>query len=135
MYFILQLNRPSEISPMGNSGCLLRGKPAAAESRYPTYGACWVFQRFRNPPNSDMDYRIFNISTRVYACGCTRGCMDTVKASALKVDSGRKIPCRTRESNLPQRRAGPALYQLSYIPTPHHYLPRAKAIPDVRKCN
>ena len=29
-----------------------------------------------------------------------------VTESALKVDSGRKIPCRTWESNLPQRRAG-----------------------------
>ena len=27
----------------GKSGCLPRGKPAATESRYPTYGACWVF--------------------------------------------------------------------------------------------
>ena len=41
---------------------------------------------------------------------------DTVRESALKVDSGRKIPCRTEESNLPQQRAGPTLYQLSYIP-------------------
>ena len=31
--------------------------------------------------------------------------------SALKVDSGRKIPCRTGESNLCQRRDGPMLYQ------------------------
>ena len=39
-----------------------------------------------------------------------------VRESALKVDSGRKIPCRTEESHLGQRRAGPTLYQLSYIP-------------------
>ena len=26
-------------------------------------------------------------------------CTDTVRESALKVDSGRKIPCRTRDSN------------------------------------
>ena len=41
-----------------------------------------------------------------------------VKESALKVDSGRKIPCCTGESNQRQRRAGPTLYQLSYIPIP-----------------
>ena len=41
-----------------------------------------------------------------------------VRESAPKVDSGRKIPCRTGESNLRQRRAGPMLYQLSYIPIP-----------------
>ena len=45
------------------------------------------------------------------------GCTDTVRESALKVDSGRKIPCRTGESNQRWRRAGPMLYQLSYIPT------------------
>ena len=28
---------------MGNSACFPRGKPAATESSYPTYGACWVF--------------------------------------------------------------------------------------------
>ena len=38
-----------------------------------------------------------------------------VRESALKVASGRKIPCRTGESNLRQRRNGPMLYQLSYM--------------------
>ena len=45
-------------------------------------------------------------------------CTNTVRESALKVDFGGKIPCRTGQSNLPQRRAGPMLYQMSYIPTP-----------------
>ena len=62
-----------------------------------------------------MDYGIFNVRTDTNACDFTQGCTDTVRESALKVDSGRKIPCRTGESNLPQRRAGPTLYQLSYI--------------------
>ena len=43
-----------------------------------------------------------NVRTDVNACECARGCMDTVRESALKVDSGRKIPCRTGESNLRQ---------------------------------
>ena len=25
--------------------------------------ACWLFPRFHNPPNSDTDYRIFNVRT------------------------------------------------------------------------
>ena len=62
------------------------------------------------------DYGIFNMRTDVNARDCTRGCKDTVSESALKVDSGRKIPCRIGESNLCRRRAGPMLYQLSYIP-------------------
>ena len=39
------------------------------------------------------------------------------KQSALKVDSGKKIPCHTRKSNLHQRHDGPMLYQLSYVPS------------------
>ena len=39
----LQLYCPNGICPMGNSGCFPQGKPAATESRYPTYCACWVF--------------------------------------------------------------------------------------------
>ena len=45
------------------------------------------------------------------------GFTDTGRECALKADSGRKILCRTGESNLRQQRAGPTLYQLSYIPT------------------
>ena len=55
-----------------------------------------VFQYFHNPPNSDMDYGIFNVRTDVNACDCIRGCTDTVRESALKVDSGRKIPSSHR---------------------------------------
>ena len=48
-------------------------------------------------------------------------CTDTVAESALKVHSGKKTtttnPYRTGGSNLPQRRAGQTLHQLSFIPT------------------
>ena len=64
-----------------------------------------------------MDHRIFIVQTDVNACDCIQWCTDTVRESALKVDSGRKIPCGTGESNLRQQRAGPTLYQLGYIPT------------------
>ena len=114
--FFKQLYCPIGVSPVGNSGCFPRGEPAATESRYSTYGACWVFQCFHNPPNSNMNYRFFNVHTGVNACGCTQECTDTVRESALKVDSGRKTPCRTGESNLCQRRAGPTLYQPSNTP-------------------
>ena len=68
------------------------------------------FECVHNTPNSDMDFRIFNVRTYLNAYDCTRGCTDTVRESALKADSGRKIFCRTGESNLSQRRAGPMLY-------------------------
>ena len=64
-----------------------------------------------------MDSRIFNDYTYINACNCTRGCTNTVRESALKVDWEKKIPCRPGESNLHQRLADPMLYQLSYIPT------------------
>ena len=44
--------------------CFPRGKPAATESRYPTYGACCVFECFHSIPNSNLDYRIFNVPLR-----------------------------------------------------------------------
>ena len=38
-------------------------------------------------------FGIFNERTDVDACDCTRGgCTDTVRESALKADSGRKVP-------------------------------------------
>ena len=58
-----------------------------------------------------------NVRTDVDACDCTRGCMDTVSESALEADSGRKIPCRTWDSNPQQYCAwifSQTLYQLSY---------------------
>ena len=54
--------------------------------------------------------------SNVNACNCTQGCTDTERVSALKVDFGRKIPRYSRELNLCWQRAGPMLYQLSYIP-------------------
>ena len=70
-FHFLQLYCSNEISPMGNSPCLPRGKPAARELRDPTYGAWWVFKCFHNPPNSNMDYWIFNVRTDVNAYDCT----------------------------------------------------------------
>ena len=61
---------------------------------------------------------IFNVRAVVNAGDCTRGCTDTVRESAANIDSGRKISCRTEESNLPQQRAGPTLYQRSYNANP-----------------
>ena len=62
-----------------------------------------MFLCSNNPPNSDVDYRIFIVRTDVNVCDCKLD-TDTETESALKVDSGKKIPCRTEESNLHQRR-------------------------------
>ena len=42
-----------------------------------------------------MVYEIFNVRTDVNACDCAQEYTDTVSESALKVDTGRKIPCLT----------------------------------------
>ena len=55
------------------------GESQLRQSRYPTYCACWVYQCFHIPLNSDMDYRIFNVHTDVNAYDCTLGCADTRK--------------------------------------------------------
>ena len=64
------------------------------------YGSCWVCLCCRNPPNSDMNYRIFTVRTDANAWDCTWGCMDTEREYALDVDSGKKIPCHAGEMNL-----------------------------------
>ena len=65
-----------------------------------------------------LTWTIFNMHTDVSACKLHMeggGCTDTVRESTLKADSGRRILCRTVESNLSRQRASPMLYQLSYI--------------------
>ena len=56
---------------------------------------------------------IFNVRADVKACDCTRGLYGHRKRVCTEIDSGRKIPCLTGESNQPQRRAGSTFYQLS----------------------
>ena len=55
---------------MGNLGCFPRGKRAAITDK-PVFFSLFLFscvQCFRNPPNSDMDYRIFNVCTWSFLC-------------------------------------------------------------------
>ena len=60
------------------------GESQLRQSCYSTYGACWMFECFHNPLNSDMDYGIFNVRTDVNVCNCTQGCLDTVREPALE---------------------------------------------------
>ena len=70
---------PTGISPMGHSGCLPWGKPAGTQSHHPAYGACWMFYRFRNPPNSDMDLGSLTCAQILMHAIA----LDTVRVSAL----------------------------------------------------
>ena len=53
------------IFPFGKCRPSYLGKATAAARAAVTmsYNVCWVFSFFCNPPNSDMDYRIFNVRT------------------------------------------------------------------------
>ena len=89
------------------------GESQLRQSRYPTYCACWVFV--------SIIHRTLTWTTGSLTCAqmlmhaiAHGGVRTHVREPAVKVDSGRKILCRTGESNLRQRCAGPALYHLSY---------------------
>ena len=57
-------------------------------------------------------HRTLTWTTGSLTCAIAHGSVRTpARESALKVDSGRKIPCHTGESNLCQRHGGPMLYQ------------------------
>ena len=92
----------------GISGCFPQGKPAATESRYPTYNACMVFECFHNPPDSDTDYRIFNVRTDVTlnACDRTREYSDRVCTGSWLKEKSLAAPMnRTCVSGVPVRRS------------------------------
>ena len=112
----MQLYCPSGISPIGNAGCLPRESKLqqSCATQSMSYAGC--FSIFIVHWTLTWTTGSYNMCTDADARLCTRVCTDTVRESALKVDSWRKIPCRIEELNRCQRHAGPALYQLSYIP-------------------
>ena len=62
-------------------------------------------------------------------CAMTRkGCTDTVRESAPEVDSGRKIPCSSRDSNLRQYCAWLLSRTLNLLSHPHPMLCRCLPI-------
>ena len=109
---------------MRNSGCFPLGKASYSLANKPTiHAGCFSVSTIHRTPN--MNSSIFNVRIHITTYDCTRRCRDTVRESSLKVDFRRKKnPCRTGESNLRQRRAGPMLYLRSYIPS----------IPSLFKC-
>ena len=63
-------------------------------------------------------FGIFNVHSHVDACNCTWKLYGTVRESAVKADSGRKIHCCAGESNSRHYHAWlfvPMLYQMSHF--------------------
>ena len=64
------------------------------------------FKCFHDPPNYDMDYRIFNSRRDVNACDCTQKCTDTSEWVCIEIWLWEKNPLPHRGIELRQRRAG-----------------------------
>ena len=86
-----------------------------------SYSACWVFTCFCNPPNSDMDYRIFNVRTWSFLCVRIHmrvGHTDRKSARCFWLGGGlsKFFMCSWRDLKLGHR--SPTPYQLSHPATP-----------------
>ena len=104
------------LSIVGNSGHLTRLRlQRPQEQCYPFLTVCAVFS-FTKQRCGCQCFRSLTCTKMLMHAIAHKGCTDIVGESGLKVDSGIKIPCGTREWNQPQQHAGPTLYQLSYIP-------------------
>ena len=103
---------------MGNSGCFPQGKPAATVA-LPNLLCMLGVLVFHAPPNSDMDYGIFNVRTYVNACDSTWGVYGHRKKSALKF---------TRKNSSLHREIEPAsaTYRSDAPPTELHPHPQQK---------
>ena len=106
---LIKKKKGTSLSLVGNLSCFTWELfTAAARAVLPIpIGVCSIFMC----PNNGMSAScgIFNVRTDTDACDCTPG------LSALEVDSGRKIPCRTGDSKLCQYYA--CIFQLDTLPT------------------
>ena len=57
---------------------------AVTELYHQTYRACWIFWCFHNPPNSDMDERIFIMQMWSFSMRIHRGPQSTVSSEGLR---------------------------------------------------
>ena len=94
----------------------LQQSRSRATQPFTNYSACWVFICFHNPPNSDMDYRIFNVRTCLFLCvrahvhtGVGHTDCETAQRFWLTI----LCVCSWR-----MRGANPTLYQLSHPVSP-----------------
>ena len=101
---------------MGNSDCFLRGSQLwhSRPTQSTVHAECCKVS---------IIHRILTWTIRSLTCkqmlmhATAHGGVQThLTESALKVDPGKTIPYRAKESNLRQRRAGLTLYLLSYTP-------------------
>ena len=99
---------------MEKSFCVCWKKPAAIESRYPTYGACWclgVSKIHRTLTGTTGSLTCAQMLMHTFARGGVRSPSESLHWKLGLGEKSLAVP----ESNLRQRRVGPMLYQLSYI--------------------
>ena len=82
------------------------------------FSACWVFSCFCNPPNSDMDYRVFIMRTWSFLCVRAHtgvGHTDSKSAQHFWLGKTHKFfLCSWQDSNLHPLDPSLILYQLSH---------------------
>ena len=62
---------------------------AAARAALPSpTNACWIFSCFRNPPNFDRDYRVFNVRAYTHGVGHTHESAQHFNSENLTIFSG-----------------------------------------------
>ena len=88
----------TSLSHAGNLGCLTCKAQQVQKQRYPFLLVSAVFSCVQTMVWLPM-LRIFNMHTDVDACSFTRGWTNVIRESALKADSGEKIPCRAWDVN------------------------------------
>ena len=94
------------------------GRPQSSSWLFCCYGACWVCSCCHNPPDSDMDYRVFNVRTDVNACDCTWGVRTPKESLHWKLTLGRKSLVAPGNRTFVSGLTGRYSNQLSYIPSP-----------------
>ena len=87
------------------------------------FSACWVFSCFRNPPNSDMDYKICILRTWSFLCACIHtgvGHIDSESAQHFCLWKTHKLFLHSwQDLNLGPLDPSSTLYQLSHLITPN----------------
>ena len=109
----------TSLSLCGKFGSPLPGKTHSSRKSSATH-SCQCVQYFpvsKRRPYGSQCWGFLTCAQMLMHAIAHGGCTDTVRESALKVDSGRKIPCRTGDSNPRQYCAwlfSQTLYQLRY---------------------
>ena len=116
----------------------LQPRDAKRQLSYNLFSACWVFSCFRNPPNSEMEYGIFNVRTCSFmCCAYTHGGWahrQRVSTICLTRKNSQLFSCAPDGiRTIVLWTLSPTLYQLSH-PVPRNHLLFVQPCNHFRSC-